>query len=86
MEKRTFILRQRAMGSRSPVGPQIWPLVRTHPAQRLPQEVGGAPGGVGPALSEPGHQHVAAAGGGGQQRMIAPLAGVAVVARPLLDP
>ena len=23
----------------------------THPSQRLPQEVGGAPGGVGPALA-----------------------------------
>ena len=83
-------MRQRGddgMGVEAAVGPHrdlaLGPS-RTHPAQRLPQEVGGAPGGVGPALSEPGHQHVAAAGGGGQQRMIAPLAGVAVVARPLL--
>ena len=55
-----------------------------HPAHRLPQEVGGAPGGVGPALAQPGHQHVASAGGNGQQRVIAPLAGIAVVSRPLL--
>ena len=48
-----------------------------HPSQRLPQEVGGAPGGVGPALAQPGQQHVAGAGGHGQQRVIAPLAGVA---------
>ena len=26
----------------------------THAAQRLPQEVGGAAGGVGPALTQPG--------------------------------
>ena len=55
-----------------------------HPPHRLPQEVGGAPSGVGPALAQPGHQHVAGSGGNGQQRVIAPLAGVAVVARPLL--
>ena len=48
-----------------------------HPSQRLPQEVGGAPGGVGPALAQPGQQHVAGAGGHGEQRVIAPLAGVA---------
>ena len=55
-----------------------------NPAHRLPQEVGGAPSGVGAAFTEPGHQHVAGSGGDGQQRVIAPLAGVAVVARPLL--
>ena len=55
-----------------------------HPPHRLPQEVGGAPGGIGPALAQPGHQHVAGAGGDGQQRVIAPLAGVAVVAGALL--
>ena len=63
-----------------------------HPPHRLPQEVGGAAGGVGPALAQPGHQHVAGAGGDGQQRVIAPLAGVApvsstgqaMVSRPLL--
>ena len=54
------------------------------PPHRLSQEVGGAPGGVGPALPQPGHQHVAGAGGHGQQRVIAPLAGIAVVACPLL--
>ena len=55
-----------------------------HPPHRLPQEVGGAPGGVGSALTHPGHQHVAGAGGDGQQRVIAPGAGVAVVAGALL--
>ena len=48
-----------------------------HPPHGLPQEVGGAPGGVGAALAQTGHQHVAGAGGHGQQRVIAPLAGVA---------
>ena len=55
-----------------------------HPSHRLPQEVGGAPSGVGPALTQPGHQHLAGSGGDGQQRVIAPLAGVAVVAGTLL--
>ena len=36
------------------------------------------------ALAQPGHQHVAGAGGHGQQRVIAPLAGIAVVASALL--
>ena len=55
-----------------------------HPPHRLAQEVGGAPCGVGAALAQPGHQHVPGAGGDGQQRVIAPLAGIAVVARALL--
>ena len=55
-----------------------------YPTHRLPQEVGSAPSGVGPALAQPGHQHVAGASGHGQQRVIAPLAGVAMVSRPLL--
>ena len=55
-----------------------------HPPHCFTQEVGGAPSGIGAALPEPDHQHVAGAGGDGQQRVIAPLAGVAVVARPLL--
>ena len=46
--------------------------------------MGAAAGGVGPALAQPGHQHVAGSGGDGQQRVIAPLAGVAVVAGTLL--
>ena len=46
--------------------------------------MGGAASGVGPALAQPGHQHVAGAGGDGQQRVIAPLAGIAVVACALL--
>ena len=55
-----------------------------HPAQRLTQEVGGTAGGVGPALPQPGHQNLTGAGGDGQQRVIAPGAGVAVVAGALL--
>ena len=50
--------------------------------------MGSAPSGVGAALAQPGHQHVAGAGpsspGPGQQRVIAPLAGIAVVSRALL--
>ena len=46
-----------------------------HPPHGLPQEV---------SLSQPGHQHVAGAGGHGQQRVVAPLAGVAMVSRTLL--
>ena len=45
-----------------------------HPSHRFTREVGGAPNGVGPALAQSRHQHVAGAGGDGQQRMIAPLA------------
>ena len=33
-----------------------------HPSHRLTQEVGGAPSGVGAALAQPRHQHVAGAG------------------------
>ena len=55
-----------------------------HPSHRLPQEVGGAASGVGAALAQPGHQHVAGASGDGQQRVIAPLAGVAVMTGALL--
>ena len=55
-----------------------------HAAQRLPQEVGGAPRRVGSALAQSGHQHVAGASGDGEQRMIAPHAGVVVALRPLL--
>ena len=47
-----------------------------HPPHRFTQEVGGAAGGVGAALAQPGHQHVAGAGGDSQQRVIAPLAPV----------
>ena len=62
-----------------PPGPAV-----AHPPHRLTQEVGGAAGGVGPALAQPGHQHVSGAGGNGQQRVIAAGAGIAVVARSLL--
>ena len=55
-----------------------------HPPHRLTQEVGGAAGGVGPALGQAGHQHVAGSGGDGQQRVVAPRTGVAVVAGALL--
>ena len=55
-----------------------------HPPHRFTQEVGSAAGGVGPALAQAGHQHVAGAGGDGQHRVIAPRTGVAVVAGALL--
>ena len=72
-----------------PLGPSM-----AHPPHGLPQEVGGAPSGVGAALAQPRHQHVAGSGGHGQQRVIAPLASVApvsstgqaMVSRPLLGP
>ena len=62
-----------------PLGPGM-----AHPPHGLPQEVGGAPSGVGAALAQPGHQHVAGSGGHGRQRVIASLASVAMVSRPLL--
>ena len=65
--------------SELPAGPSV-----ANPPHRFTQEVGGAAGGVGPALAQPGHQHVAGSGGDGQQRVIAPGAGVAVVAGTLL--
>ena len=55
-----------------------------HPAYRLPQEVGGIPSSIGAALPQPGYQHVTGSGGDGQQRVIAPLTSVAVMAGPLL--
>ena len=55
-----------------------------YPSHRLAQEVGGAPSGVGTALAQPGHQHVSGARGHGQQRVVAPLAGVAMVSCALL--
>ena len=71
------------MGVEAAVGPHreltLGPGV-AHPAQRLPQEMSRSPGGIGPALPETGHQHLTGAGSHGQQRVIAPLAGVAVMA------
>ena len=55
-----------------------------HSAHGLPQEVGRAASGVGSALTEPNHQHVASVRGDGQQWVIAPLAGVTMVAGPFL--
>ena len=55
-----------------------------YPPHRLAQEVGRAPNGVGAALAQSTHQRVAGAGGDGEERVIAPLAGVVVVAGPLL--
>ena len=75
------------MGVEAAVGPHRelspGPAV-AHPPHRLTQEVGRATGGVGPALAQPGHQHLAGAGGNGQQRVIAAGAAIAVVARSLL--
>ncbi len=55
-----------------------------HPSHRLTKEVSGTAGSVGPSLAQAGHQHLAGSGGDGQQRVIALLAGVAVVAGALL--
>ena len=75
------------MGVEAAVGPHrklsLGPGV-AHSAHRLPQEMTSAPAGVGLSLPQPGHQHVASAGGHGQQRVIAPPVGVAVVAGTLL--
>ena len=56
-----------------------------HPPHCFTQEVGSAASGVGAALAQPGHQHVAGSGSDGQQWVIAPLAGVAVVSRSFLS-
>ena len=75
------------MGVEAAVGPHrelsAGPAV-AHPPHRFTQEVGGAASGVGSALTQPRHQHLPGASGHGQQRVIAPLARVAMVARPLL--
>ena len=75
------------MGIEAAIGPHgelsLGPGV-AHPAHRLPQEMTSAPAGVGLSLPQPGHQHVASAGSHGQQRVIAPPVGVAVVAGTLL--
>ena len=76
-----------AMGVEAAVGPHrelpAGPSV-AHPPHRFTQEVGGATSGVGPALAQPAHQHVAGSGGDSQQRVIAPLAGIAVMTCPFL--
>ena len=54
------------------------------PADRLAQEVGGAADGVGAALAQAGHEHVAGAGRDREQRVIAAHVGVAVVEGALL--
>jgi len=54
------------------------------PADRLGQEVGGPPGGVGPALAQAGHEDVAGPGGDRQQWVIAAHARVPVMERALL--
>ena len=79
--------RDDGVGVEAAVGPhREWsggPAV-AHSSHRLPQEVGGAPSRIGAARALSGHQHVAGVRGDGQQRVIAPLAGVAVTARSLL--
>ena len=55
-----------------------------HSADGLTQEVGGAAGGVGPALAQRCHQHVARTSSDGEEWVIAPLSGVAVMACALL--
>ena len=74
------------MGVEAPVGPH-GELTRgagvAHAAHRLAQEMGGAPGCVGPASAQPTHQHLSGDCGHGQQRVIAPLASVVVALRAL---
>ena len=53
-------------------------LRRSVPSHGLAQEVSSASRRVGSAFAQAGHQHVASDGGNGQQRVIAPLAGVVV--------
>ena len=75
------------VGIEAAVGPhREWSLGPSvaYSADGLPQEVGGAPGGVGPSLPQPGHQHLAGASGHGDEGVIAPSVGVAVVAGALL--
>ena len=70
MEKRVAADPDHGMGIEAAsysLGPGV-----AHPAHRLPQEMTSAPAGVGLSLPQPGHQHVASAGGHGQQRVIAP--------------
>jgi hypothetical protein len=50
-----------------------------NPPDRLAQEVGGAPDGVGPALAQTRHQHVARPCGDREEGVVAADAGVAVV-------
>ena len=90
MEKRTSIFAadgDESVGIEAAVGPhrELSPGPGVaHPPHCFTQEVGGAAGGVGAALAQPGHQHVAGSGGNGQQQVIATDAGVAVVAAALL--
>ena len=90
MEQRTSIFAadgDDGVGVEAAVGPHR-ELTRgtgvAHPAHRLPQEVAGASSGVGAALAQPCHQHVSGSGGHGQDRVIAPLAGIVVALRTLL--
>ena len=64
-------------------GRHTWPR-RSHPPHRLTQEVGGATGGVGPALAQRDISTSPVPAAIGQQRVIAAGAGIAVVARSLL--
>jgi hypothetical protein len=76
VEARVGADRQRSVGSGG-----------ADPADRLAQEVGGASGRVCPALAQPRHEHVTRAGGDREQGVIAPHAGVAMVAGAfLLEP
>ena len=47
------------------------------------QSKGGAPGGIGSALAQPRHQHIAGSGSNGQQWVITPLSSIDVMARSL---
>ena len=55
-----------------------------HSAHPLPQEVSSAASRVGSTLAQAGHQHVSGARGDGEERVIAPLAGIVVALGALL--
>ena len=62
-----------------PAGPSV-----AHPPHRFTQEVGGATAVLAQPSRSRQDQHVAGSGGHSQQRVIAKLAGIAVVACPFL--
>ena len=80
--------RDHARGRRSRESARIvsWPVAPAcaDPADRLAQEVAGAPAGVGAALAQAGHEHVTRARGDREQRVVAADMGVAVVEGALL--
>lgn len=74
------------VGIEAAVGPQGELAARARvadPPDRLAQEVGRSPGGVGAALAQAGHEHVTGPGGHREQGVVAAHASVAVVSGAL---